>query len=271
VRRPRLAADALLLDVGNSKTLVVLYRSGRERARLRLDGAARRGARGRRALAALLEVFRPPRRIAVRVASVAPPAAAPLVAVLRARGFAPHLVSARDPWPFRIAVRNPETIGADRLANVAGLRALGLGSGVAIDAGTAITIDVLQGGVFRGGLIAPGPSLALGALHARTAKLPLLGDAGRPSRVGLDTRSAMRAGVVHLAAEGLAAVARKLELELGPGARVVVTGGAAPDLVPAFPRRTWFEPDLQLLGLRYPTWNRQARIPASRRQIIKIK
>ena len=258
MRAPRtrgaLAADLLAVDVGNSKLLAALFRAGRERLRVRIDynsaPPARWAASWARALRALREVGGGP--VPVLVASVAPRRAAIIERQLRAAGYARiRQAGWRDPWPFAIRVRNPATLGVDRLANVAGLVALGFRSGVAIDAGTAITVDVLDRRRLRGGLILPGFALAARALHAQTEQLPQVRPLRAPALVGRDTRAALQSGIHHglVGAVGAVAVAARRQLE--PGAVIVFTGGDG--------ERFWaecrlpgarFEPDLLLLGLR---------------------
>ena len=68
---------------------------------------------------------------------------------------------------------HPEQLGADRWAALIAARALYAGPSVVVMAGTATTIDALDGsGLFRGGLILPGLSLMRAALARNTADLP---------------------------------------------------------------------------------------------------
>ncbi len=71
---------------------------------------------------------------------------------------------------------DPETItGIDRLLNAAAAYARVRQACIIIDAGTAITVDFVDGdGTFHGGAIAPGARMQLQALHEGTAGLPEL-------------------------------------------------------------------------------------------------
>lgn len=249
----RLAGDLVGVDVGNSKTLVVLFRGGREAARWRLDESGLDPRRCRRAVRAVAaDLAATAADLPVVVASVAPRRAAPLLAALRHQGFSRvHVASWRDRWPFAVDLRRPASVGADRLANVAGLMALGAHSGLAIDAGTAVTIDVLDAGRLVGGLIVPGFDLSLAALHRHTEKLPRLEMRGSVPLLGRETAGALRSGVYHATRLGIAAVVRALTGDRAKSSsRVVVTGSGGLDLLPVLPPRTRFEPDLLLLGLR---------------------
>jgi len=122
------------------------------------------------------------------------------------------------------------TTGQDRL-----LAALGAYEGlqqacVVIDAGTAITVDFVDGtGVFHGGVIAPGVQMMLDSLAERAAALPAL-TAEAPSGDGpypKTTVDAMRAGVIA-AARGLVRVMLDRYAEsYGAYPVVIATGGDA--------------------------------------------
>ena len=67
------------------------------------------------------------------------------------------------------------TLGTDRIAAAVGAVEL-YGADrqrVVVDAGTAITVDFVDCGTFRGGNISPGVDMRLEALHDKTATLPL--------------------------------------------------------------------------------------------------
>jgi len=248
--RRRLASDVVVVDVGNSKIEISVVAAGRIASRVRLPTRGR-PARLAAALRAALAAPDVPGLLPMLVASVVPGAAETITGIARRCGLRQvHRLSWDDPWPFAIAVRNPSTLGVDRLANIAGLCALGHQDGIAIDVGTAITIDVLRGGRFEGGLILPGFDLQLGALHARTAALPGLEWSATAPRVGRDTVAALQAGVLHPTAAGVAAVAARLGAELPALAAVILTGGAAFAVAPWLAGRAREEPGLMTLGLR---------------------
>jgi type III pantothenate kinase len=120
-----------------------------------------------------------------------------------------------------------ESSGADRLAAVLGALP---GPAVVVDAGTAVTVDLVdREGVFCGGFIAPGPTAAFAGLHAHAPALPLLAttalEAGCPAP-GLDTLGALSGGVWGLVVGGVdhlveAAFASLADKE----AKLCVTGG----------------------------------------------
>lgn len=145
-----------------------------------------------------------------------------------------------------------KTLGADRLANLAGgLARHGPAPMLIVDLGTAATFNALDAaGRFLGGAIAPGLDLLAKALHERTARLPPVRLAASPGRaVGRTTHEAMAAGVLH----GYRGLVRELiaqfHRELGPW-KIVATGGNARRLAGALPESTVIDPDLTLHGLR---------------------
>lgn len=130
------------------------------------------------------------------------------------------------PLPFRHQLADPAATGADRLCNMAAAVGSGLTSALVVDVGTATTIDVLAGGVFIGGVIAPGMAFALEQLGLRAARLRPVPFAHVPLAAGGDTFSAMSAGAFHAGVGGVEALISGLLGAHGP-LPVVVTGGLA--------------------------------------------
>lgn len=100
--------------------------------------------------------------------------------------------------PMEVVYGTRSTLGADRVAAVAGARALFPGEALlVVDSGTALTIDVTDDeGNFLGGNIAPGMQMRFKSLHELTDNLPLLDDEGDVMPFGKDTATAIRSGVV---------------------------------------------------------------------------
>jgi type III pantothenate kinase len=81
--------------------------------------------------------------------------------------------SATTPIPIKNGYATPETLGADRLAAaVGGVALFGDSDLMIVDFGTAITIDYVEDGVFKGGNISPGVAIRFRALADYTARLP---------------------------------------------------------------------------------------------------
>lgn len=113
--------------------------------------------------------------------------------------YAPLIVlNSNTNLPFMNAYQSPETLGADRLALVAGAQALYPSeTSLTISVGTAITYNFLQNGrIFRGGNITPGVSLRLRSLNEHTDQLPLVNQNGNDALLGYDTDAGIRGGVL---------------------------------------------------------------------------
>jgi type III pantothenate kinase len=121
----------------------------------------------------------------------------------------------------------PEALGPDRIANAVAARDRFGAPCLAIDAGTALSLDVVgSDGAFKGGALFPGMSAASSALAASTARVPLGGNLRPRTVIGASTREGIAAGLGYgypALIEGLLASIRR---ELGLPAPAVLTGGA---------------------------------------------
>ena len=105
---------------------------------------------------------------------------------------------ATTPIPIGNSYHTPETLGADRLAAAVGVAALyPERDAMIVDFGTAITIDYVTGGVFRGGNISPGVTTRFRALADYTASLPLCTATEEVLEYGRTTREAIEQGVMR--------------------------------------------------------------------------
>jgi type III pantothenate kinase len=154
------------------------------------------------------------------------------------------------------------TLGQDRLLDALGAFARSEQACVVIDAGTAVTVDFVDGeGVFHGGVIAPGVQMMLRSLHEQTSALPLVAisrdllpasDPDAPDKrppFGRDTSEAIARGVAG-AIRGLAhdLIDRYAEF-YGAYPRIIATGGDAPLLFENDPLVEAVVPDLTLIGM----------------------
>jgi type III pantothenate kinase len=147
----------------------------------------------------------------------------------------------------------PEELGTDRLANALALRAMARYPAVAVDIGTAITFDVLDSrGVFCGGVIAPGPSVARDYLAERTAQLGRISLSGKSPRraIGKSTQEALWIGLLCGWRGLLCGILKRIAQDLKAPPTVVVTGGNARLLFPKPPPGWRYAPLLTLEGLR---------------------
>ena len=192
---------------------------------------------------------------AVGVASVVPALTARLVGAATSVAAAPPIAVSPDlPLPFRLAYRTPATLGADRLAAAVAAHALaGGGPVVAVDAGTAVTVDVVSAEpAYLGGAILPGPDLLRRSLARGTGQLPDVAFAAPPSPVGATTAESIQSGLVNLVVGGVERLLARAADALGSDPAVVVTGGWGPWLAGELGRGR-VEPHLVLDGVRLLT------------------
>lgn len=232
-------ADVLVLDVGNTRTKLGLFRQGR----LQRSGViASSDVVG---LATFLEGARP---VHIVLGSVA---AADAGWEDHLRSLAPlTVVTGASPAPVRSAYRTPLTLGVDRLANATGAWRMFPGrSALAIDLGTCITYDLVDPtGAYRGGAIAPGLRMRLKAMNAYSARLPVMEPAAAPELWGQDTGSSLTSGAqwgVLFELQGFIARAR----HDFPDLAVVLTGGDALSFSRALKSGIFAHPSLTLEGL----------------------
>ena len=145
--------------------------------------------------------------------------------------------------------------GHDRLLNAAAAWSCVKQACVVVDAGTAITVDFIDGvGTFQGGAIAPGAQMALRALHEHTAALPSIvyrePDAGS---FGKNTEQAMLQGV-HIGLQGLVwKLVEQYAMQYGAFPVVLATGGDATTLFAKDELVNAIVPDLTLHGI-HESW-----------------
>ena len=146
-----------------------------------------------------------------------------------------------DPTPLVTEVREGQTLGLDRVANVLAVLHGALseadpqGSWMIVDAGTCVTVDVVTGGVHLGGTISPGMGMRLQAMSAGTARLPLPSlektttNLNQPAAIGRQTDEALLAGACGGLSAEISGKWDALRQEV-PNLGVVLTGGDAPHL-----------------------------------------
>ncbi len=156
--------------------------------------------------------------------------------------------------PLSHTIDQPETLGVDRaLCALAAFRKAEQAC-VVIDAGTAITVDFIDGkGVFHGGAILPGGAMMLRALRAGTAQLPELHwpPAAEPAHpMGHNTAEAMLVGTLAAARGAVRHLIEQYSEFYGAYPQVIATGGDAALLFDDDGLVEHIIPDLQLMGLR---------------------
>jgi type III pantothenate kinase len=127
-----------------------------------------------------------------------------------------------------VLVDNPTELGADRLVNaIAAFERYG-GPCIVVDFGTATTFDVIsKRGEYLGGAIAPGLGISADALFSRAARLGRV-DIKRPAKViGTNTVTHLQSGLYYGYIGLTDGILERMIAELGEQPRVIATGGLA--------------------------------------------
>ncbi len=137
-------------------------------------------------------------------------------------------VSWRSRLHVRLSYPRPETIGADRLANVCAAAVRYGSPAIIADFGTALTFDVLsKSGCYTGGVIAPGLPLMFDYLAEKTALLPHIAPAPIKRPSGKSTEEAMHIGARNGYRGMVRGILDPLLEKMGPETTVIATGGYA--------------------------------------------
>ena len=134
---------------------------------------------------------------------------------------------ATTPIPLRNGYHTPQTLGADRLAAAIGAWAMKPESDVmVVDFGTAITVDYVVGGEYRGGNISPGVTTRFRALADYTACLPLCAPTEEVLEYGRTTKEAIEQGVMRGVEHEIRGYVEAFSKENDKN-RIIFTGGDA--------------------------------------------
>lgn len=252
----------LLLDIGNTS----LRWACQEGSAIGVSGTVRHGGAVPLDLIAAWESLEPPRRVLAGSVGGTLVAGAVVRTVRALWGVQAELVTVRASClGVRVAYRDPTRLGVDRWLALLGAQGHRRGDTLIVDAGTAVTYDVLLvDGRHLGGLILPGIEMMraalLGGTQIATAGLDPSPAVPLTEPWATDTGSAVGAGGI----QALGALADRLydrlaerHRQVGAGGAgtnsdipsLILTGGDAERLAPAVGRPLQIRPDLVLRGL----------------------
>ena len=187
---------------------------------------------------------------AVIVCSVVPAKAAILKQFFETRGPL-HFLGPASPLGMAIDYPFPLQIGADRLANAAGVLTRHGAPAIVIDFGTAVTFDVISDQpAYCGGVIAPGLGAMSGYLPQKTALLPAIELIEPASAIGKSTVHAMQAGAVFGYRGLVKEIIARIRAELSGHPKIIATGGDSALIAQGVPEIDTVDPDITLDGLR---------------------
>jgi type III pantothenate kinase len=243
----------LVADVGNTGTVIGLYRSEDLVHRWRITTVHRTSDEYVLLLEGLLGAVSA-HVDGAAVASVVPIATEALRPALSAvAGGHVVVVGPGIKTGLAITVDNPREVGADRIATAIGAIDRYGAPVIAVDFGTATTVDlVAPDGSYAGGAIAPGIRVGAEALVESTSALRRVELAVPKHVVGRSTVEAIQSGLLNGFAglvDGL--VERFIEAHALPAdLPVVATGGLASVVAPLCRRVKTVDDELTLWGLR---------------------
>lgn len=189
----------------------------------------------------------------IRIASVAGPALRQALSaeLQAASGVVPEFARAVTAQAgVTNSYPNPSNMGVDRWLALLAAHAQVAGPVIIVDAGTAITVDILSAeGSHAGGYIMPGLSLLAGALQAGTREVHFDNALQATLRPGVGTAQSVAHGVLLMAVSAIAAAVQEGLCAVGEEATVLLCGGDVAIMRCHLPVTWRHEPDLVLDGL----------------------
>lgn len=159
------------------------------------------------------------------------------------------VLTAATPMPITTEYKTPETLGVDRLAACVGARKFTKGGVLVIDAGSCITYDFLTANnIHKGGIISPGLSMRLKAMHTFTSNLPLVSLKLTPLE-GKSTEQCLQSGASNgtlVEMKGIIEGYRRKYEDLS----IIIGGGDADFFDKNLKLNTFVDSNLVLEGLR---------------------
>ncbi len=246
----------LVLDIGNTNTVIGIYEKSRLLNHWRLETKKERTADEFGIFLKELFQFADISFAdidAIAVSSVVPPLDFAIERMCqRYFHLKPLIVNFQNSGNIKIRLDNSKEIGADRIVNaVAGFHRY-KGPLIIVDFGTATTFDYIsKKGEYVGGMIAPGIAISNEALFEKASKLPHI-EIKKPKRIiGKNTIESMQAGVYYGYVGMVDEIVRRMIKEIGgKRPKVVATGGFTSLIVPESKTIDKVDSFLTLEGLR---------------------
>ena len=171
------------------------------------------------------------------------------IAAARWRCDLTEIATSAEAHAVRIAYSEPARLGVDRFLALIGAHTQHAGPKLIVDAGTAVTYDLLLAdGSHLGGLILPGIALMRDSVLAGT-QIPRYEPAEADQSWADDTAEAVAAASIQAPAALAERLYQRLSDHASQSPKLIITGGDAERLLPAITPPAIHQPDLVLLGL----------------------
>ncbi|MDQ1257939.1 MAG: Type pantothenate kinase [Candidatus Hydrogenedentes bacterium] len=244
----------LVMDVGNSQTVLGLFEANKLRAHWRVTTAHYRTSDE---LRILLTVLLQQEGVGVGdirgccISSVVPQLNMALQSVSEeAFGVTAVMVGPGIKTGLVLQCENPKEVGADRIVNAVAAIEEHDGALIILDFGTATTFDAVTAKAeWRGGVIVPGVQLSASALAERCAQLPSIDIVKPPTVIGRNTIMNFRSGLTYGYADMVDGLVRRMTEEMACDVTVIATGGLAPVIAQVATTIDHVDPFLTLKGL----------------------
>lgn len=172
----------LLIDIGNSNTLMAQYDDGKIRHKRIVPTR-----QFEKEVTLMLARHKGP----IVIASVVPRIDKKIKKSRRIK-----MITYKNIPILKINIKKPNQVGADRMANALGAYIKYRKPCLIVGSGTAITFCYVDGqGTYHGGAIFPGMRIASQALNDYTAKIPLIWVKETKDPIGKTTEEAVKAGL----------------------------------------------------------------------------
>ena len=148
---------------------------------------------------------------------------------------------------IKFNIKNFSQLGSDRIVNA--IECKNIKNCIVIDFGTATTFDILNNGIYDGGVIAPGVDLSIQNLNKFTALLPLLNLNNKQKNYGKNTKEALNAGFLW-GYEGLVNnIINKIIIKSKKNYKIILTGGYAKMFKKFIKKNTIIDQNISIKGI----------------------
>ena len=151
---------------------------------------------------------------------------------------------------IKLNVEKPQTVGADRICNVAATLKLYNAPAIVIDFGTATTFDIInKNQEFIGGIISPGVETSAHYLMKKADLLSTTSLAFPKNVIGKNTKTNLQSGIMFGAVDQVNGMIERINNETNENNKIILTGGFSKILAPHLNSANILDMHLTLKGM----------------------